>query len=206
MNATLKYILTKFDINPSQAQPIQIPSIGRSGLAQLFAELGYLNGAEIGVDRGLFSEVLCRANPNLKLYSIDPWSTSAFEDPRNSSSAMQKQYEDHYQSALRRLSSYNCEVIRNKSLSALKKFPDNSLDFVYIDANHNFVNIAEDLYRWATKVRPGGIISGHDYQHFPLEKDNHVKHVVDAYVAAFEINPYFELGIDRYHSWFFVKE
>lgn len=205
MNTTLGRVVKKFNINLNQTQPIKIEGIGRNGLAKLFAELSFRVGVEIGVDRGAFSEILCQSNPQLQLFSVDAWSTSTFEDPLNTSQTMQKQFEDHYQDAKRRLTNYNCKIIRKKPLAAIKDFADNSLDFVYIDANHNFVEVASDLYHWEKKVKPGGIISGHDYFHFPPTKDNHVKHVVDAYIRAFEISPYFELGRDRYHSWFWVK-
>ena len=206
MNTALEYIVKKFNLDLTKTQPIQIGSIGRIGLAEAFAELGLNTGAEIGVDRGAFSEILCKANPKLQLFSIDPWSTAPFENPIYSAKSMQGQYERHRQDAEHRLSNYNCRIIRKESLEAVKGFADNSLDFVYIDANHNFINIASDIYRWEKKVKIGGFVSGHDYHHFPPARDNHVKHIVDAYVQAFEINPYFELGQDRYHSWFWVKE
>lgn len=205
MNPTLDYITKKFNLDITGPQPIQIGSIGRVGLAELFAELGFKEGAEIGVDRGAFSEVLCKTNPKLHLTSIDFWSTSAFEDPHNTREVMQIQLDTHYKDAVNRLANYNCDIVRKASLNAVKEIPDNSLDFVYIDANHNFVQIAADLYEWQKKVRIGGIVSGHDYLHFPPSKDNHVKDVVDAFVKAFEISRYFELGIDRYHSWFWIK-
>lgn len=205
MNPTLKFIVEKFNLDLSQPQPIQIPSIDRNDLAKIFSELDFKSGAEIGVDRGYFSEVICLANPNLHLFSIDSWSTSSFEDALNTSSFMQKQYDIHYKSTLNRLAKFNCQVVRKASLTAIEDFADNSLDFVYIDANHSFVNVADDIYRWEKKVKPGGIVAGHDYEHFPPSKDNHVKHVIDAYVKAFEISPYFELGQDKHHSWFWIK-
>ena len=204
MNKALEYIIEKYDLQLSES-PVKISAIGRNDLAKLFAELGFKTGAEIGVDRGAFSEILCQSNPNLQLYSIDSWSTSPFEDQLNTSEKMQKQFEIHFQDAKRRLSKYNCKIIRKESLSAVNDFEDESLDFVYIDANHHFINIASDLFRWQKKVKPGGIMSGHDYMHFSPERDNHVKHVVDAYVQAFEIKTYFELGQDKYPSWFWVK-
>lgn len=206
MNSTLEYILSKFDIGASQTQPIQIRNIGRDGLAELFAELGFVKGAEIGVDRGAFSEILCQKNPNLQLFSIDSWSAVSFEKSLNKVDVLQERLNRHYQDAKRRLSKYNCKIIKKESLSALEDFADNSLDFVYIDANHSFADIASDLFKWEMKVRPGGIVSGHDYEHFRIGKDNHVKHIVDAYIQSFEISPYFELGQDKYHSWFFVKK
>jgi hypothetical protein len=202
---TLQHIVDKFHLDLSQSQSIQISNIGRTGLASLFSELKFKTGAEVGVDRGAFSEILCQSNPELKLYSIDSWSTFSFEDPLNSSPGMQDQFDRHYKSAKRKLSKYNCTIIKKESLDAVQDFSDNSLDFVYIDSNHSFINIAQDLYRWEKKVRVGGIVAGHDYRHFTPSKDNHVKHIVDAFTQAFEISPYFELGQDRYHSWFWVK-
>ncbi len=205
MNSNLEFIIKKFNLDLQQQQPIQIASIGRKELAKIFAELNFKTGAEIGVDRGLFSGDICLANPQLQLFSIDSWSASSFEDSVNTSAFMQNQYDRHYQSTVTRLAKFNCQVIRKASLEAIENFADNSLDFVYIDANHSFVNVADDIYRWEKKVKPGGIVAGHDYEHFPPSKDNHVKHVIDAYVKAFEISPYFELGQDKHHSWFWIK-
>ena len=205
MNKTLQFIVNKLKIDLSKPLPIKINEIGRNDLARIFADLGFTKGAEIGVDRGAFSEILCKSNPRLHLSSIDPWSIDAFEEPSNRTKAMKIQLENHYQDAKNRLAKYNCQVIRKKSMDAVQDFENNSLDFVYIDSNHNFVEVANDIYRWEKKVKPGGIVSGHDYEHFPLSQDNHVKHIVDAYAQAFEIPYYFELGIDRHHSWFWVK-
>lgn len=203
---TLSYIVQKFNLNLNRKQPLIIESIGRNGLAELFKELNFNLGAEIGVDSGVFSEILCKTNSSLHLFSIDPWSTNAYEDSFNSSPAMEPHFEKHYRSAVHRLSKHNCTVVRKQSLEAVHDFKDNSLDFVYIDSNHSFINIASDIYRWEKKVKVGGIVSGHDYEHFPPSQDNHVKHIVDAYAQAFEIPYYFELGQDRHHSWFWVKE
>jgi len=71
---TLDYILTKFNLRADTRRfPIEIPNIGRDGLAELFAELGFRVGVELGVERGLYSEVLCKANPDVLLYAVDSW-------------------------------------------------------------------------------------------------------------------------------------
>ena len=49
------------------------------------------------------------------------------------------------------------------SLAAAPEVPDGSLDFCYIDANHRYFEVAQDIRAWRPKVRPGGIICGHDY-------------------------------------------
>jgi hypothetical protein len=100
-------------------------------------------------------------------------------------------------------------------MNALKLFPDNSLDFVYIDGNHDFLNIIQDIDGWKKKVRPGGILSGHDYANFSFKKHNHVKRALDAYARSYRMIPFFIAGDyevrdgekrDKYRSWFWVKQ
>jgi glycosyltransferase involved in cell wall biosynthesis/predicted O-methyltransferase YrrM len=53
--------------------------------------------------------------------------------------------------------------IRAKSLQAVKQFEDNSLDFVFIDASHEYQDVKDDIISWFPKVKRGGVIAGHDY-------------------------------------------
>ena len=54
-------------------------------------------------------------------------------------------------------------VMRNTSEEAARHFKDHSLDFVYIDARHDYAAVLEDLTLWWPKLSPGGIMSGHDF-------------------------------------------
>ena len=212
---TYEYILKKYNIHPKREHLIEIPNMGRDNLAELFAELNFTEGAEIGVDRGGYSEILCKANPKLHLFGIDPWSASVYEPGLSGVNEEQKYFNGIYEEAKKRLAPYNCTIVRKNSMSALKDFADNSLDFVYIDANHDFVNFTNDLHYWLKKIRPGGIMSGHDYCYFSYAKFNHVKRVVEAYFRCYRMIPYFVVGAftydkefvrDKYRSWFWVKQ
>jgi predicted O-methyltransferase YrrM len=55
------------------------------------------------------------------------------------------------------------EIMEMTSKEASIIIPDGSLDFVFIDANHEYECILEDIKLWTPKVRSGGIVSGHDY-------------------------------------------
>lgn len=53
--------------------------------------------------------------------------------------------------------------LRMTSLEAADRFPDGSLDFVFIDAAHDFDSVLADIRAWLPKVRPDGVLAGHDY-------------------------------------------
>lgn len=53
--------------------------------------------------------------------------------------------------------------IRLESQIAAEQYEDNSLDFVFIDAAHDFDSVREDVGGWKSKVRSGGLLAGDDY-------------------------------------------
>jgi len=42
---------------------------------------------------------------------------------------------------------------------------DASLDFCFIDGDHRYEAVKEDIIAWTPKLRKGGILSGHDYDY-----------------------------------------
>lgn len=208
---TLNYIKKRFDIDINK-NIIDISSTNRNTLAELFNELGFKIGAEIGVERGIYSKAILRRNPQLKLYSIDAW--TKYSNYRHIVS--QDKFDFLYEETKKRLAPYNCEIIKEFSLDAINRFKDNSLDFVYIDANHEFKYVVDDISEWSKKVRKGGIVSGHDY----IKRKNpnflcHVVQAVNGYVNAYHIKPLFIFGRkavkegelrDRPRSWMFIKK
>jgi len=53
--------------------------------------------------------------------------------------------------------------IKSISWEASEKFDDDSVDFVFIDADHEYDSVIKDINSWLPKIKKGGIISGHDY-------------------------------------------
>lgn len=211
---TFDYIIDKYNIKLDGRYFIDIPElIGAEGLAHVFAELGFKTGVEIGTDQGEYAEVLCRTIPGLELFCVDPWLAHAYEPGEQPESKEGQEFFDkRYQQTVNRLRDFNATIIRKTSMGVVHTFPDNSLDFVYIDGNHDFLNVTQDIHYWFKKVRPGGILSGHDYVRYPSKKYNHVQKVVNAYMTTYHLLPVFlvtptneGLKRDRFRSWFIVK-
>lgn len=212
MNAQ-DYILSKFGLSfdDKTSMPIEIPDFGRRGLAELFAELDFKVGVEIGVREGEYSEILVKTNPSLKLYGIDPYAKySGYRDHIES-----EPFDEYFKTAKKRLANHNYEFVRKFSTEALADFADESLDFVYIDANHDFKNCTDDIANWVKKIRHGGIISGHDYTRHRKPTRIHCYEVVNGYTSAYDIKPWFITsskvgsGSDatvEARSWFWVNQ
>jgi hypothetical protein len=167
----------------------------RWALAEVFAQLGYTRGAEVGVRQGLFSEAMCKANPGVQLMCVDPWSPYRLRT--------QDEQDVNYAAACKRLEPYGCQIVRKTSMEAVIDVPDHSLDFVYIDGLHDFVPVMLDIIHWAKKVRTGGIISGHDYC---WGYQAGVVAAVDAYTRGMGIIQWYLTSRDREPSWVVVQQ
>lgn len=195
------YLKQKFNYD-GVSKEVRLTNFTRNDLAKLFYELGYMKGAEIGVERALYSEVLCKANPDLLLWMVDP-----LEPYRGYREHVSKgKMDGFYAECIERMRNFDIRFIREYSLEAVKDFHNNDLDFVYIDANHDFQNTTNDIAEWSKKVRKGGIVAGHDYAR-NKKKDYkcHVKDVVQGWTYAYGIRPYY-ITSDKAPSWFWVKD
>lgn len=194
MDPVTKAIWRKFHVKHGDTPPFVGFEGTRETLAELFADLGYRRGAEIGVQRGAFSEVMCRCNPQLQLLCVDPWAPFTHHS--------QSWQDQQLARAERRLAPFNVTFIRKYSVEAAKEIPDGSLDFVYIDAMHDFDNVMMDLIAWVPKVRRDGIVSGHDYE---MAYTCGVMHAVDTYTRVHNVGAYYVTPKDPPRSFFWVK-
>jgi hypothetical protein len=144
-------------------------------------------GAEIGVQDGLFSEALLNVWQGSRLYSVDPWRVfpgSWYVDVANVSRSEHDRRYDETTERLKRFGVRSC-IRRQASNEAVEGFEDGQLDFVYLDAQHHYEAVKEDVALWYPKVRKGGLLAGHDYLdgHIP-EGIFGVKSAVDEFVKA----------------------
>jgi len=58
------------------------------------------------------------------------------------------------------------DLVVGDSAEAADKFEDKSLEFVFIDADHNYEFVKKDILAWLPKIKEGGVLAGHDYLYF----------------------------------------
>lgn len=123
---------------------------------------GKIIGVEIGVWDGKNLESLLQHCPNIKkMYGIDPYKAYGnYLLYRDEAFLAPLRIE-----AIERIAKLGdkAELIELPSAEAVKRFEDESVDFVFIDGNHAFEAVYEDLHIWYKRLKPGGIFSGHDF-------------------------------------------
>jgi hypothetical protein len=153
-------------------------------------------GVEVGTFKAEFSKFILE-NWNGTLYMVDVWRPLG-EEYLDSSN--HKNYQNQiYSYAMDNLQVHENRgiMIRANSQKASEIFTDESLDFVYIDANHAYDFVVDDINYWYSKVKKGGYLWGHDYikldwyndpNFLPNQKDKHI-YSKDFYHGVFGVNP-----------------
>jgi len=201
---TLDCILKKFNLSGNEESPIQLKRFLRKDLSVIFSELGFKEGCEVGVLTGKHAREMIDANPNLHLHLVDCYYFYKEMPPES----RERRMEDYLEEMRRRVAGCNFTEHIMFSMEAINEFEDESLDFVYIDSNHQFDFVMRDLIEWSRKVKIGGIVSGHDYK---SQKTIGVNQAVNAYIEAHNIRPVFMTSKKRGHpnntrTFFWVKE
>ena len=131
----------------------------------LEAEGRHSVGVEVGVLDGRFAEWMLRTWKSARrYYLVDPW--VAHDETYRDASKQSKSDADRFMDMARqRMAPFGdrAVLLRNFSADASQLFSDQSVDFVFIDARHSYDAVLEDLKAWWPKIRPGGILAGHDY-------------------------------------------
>lgn len=148
-------------------------------------------GVEIGVLKGVTSKQLLDNLPNLKILNmVDPWRgdkefLNSLDDSRN---IKNWNYEKLYEEVKNKFSIYDekANIIRATSKEASKYFNDKSVDFIFIDGNHSYESVKEDIELWYPKIKIGGWITGHDYDNSIWDKEGVVQ-AVDEIFDNFEV-------------------
>lgn len=176
---------------------------------------------EVGVFRGEFAVELLEHWTGRRLILVDTWRHRPdYLDSWNLSNA---EMEENLALTLTGTARFGDRVtiLRESSVSAAATFADGVLDFIYIDANHSFNSVCQDLAAWYPKVKVGGLISGHDY--FDALADDElepirgaeaaippelltsygVKSAVDRFCALLGVTP--KIIAEQEPTWYFFK-
>ncbi|NAO98477.1 class I SAM-dependent methyltransferase [Halomonas sp. MG34] len=129
-------------------------------------------GAEIGVHKGDFSQLIMQYVKPAKLHLVDPWkyendslySESWYGGLSGGQIELNERFEHVNNRFSKEVDNGVVQIHRAVSEAALLHFNDNSLDWVYIDGNHLYEYVMKDLALSYQKVKLGGMICGDDYQ------------------------------------------
>jgi len=115
---------------------------------------------EVGSWKGRSASYMCveiaNSRKDIEFYCVDIWDSTDETDP-----ALIGLY-DTFLRNLAPVAPY-FKPLKMLSIAAAVKFKDASLDFVFIDAGHEYDAVKQDILAWYPKVKPGGILAGHDY-------------------------------------------
>lgn len=149
-------------------------------------------GAEIGVSRGQSAKALLDHGVRF-LYLIDPW--RKYPDYREAADNPDDYWEGIYEECRRDVLSCHpgrYGLLRMTSAEAVRYVPP-QLDFVWVDGNHQYEFVISDLRLYWPKIKPGGLICGHDFT------DNattcQVARAVNDFLAGLPAGHYLELAL-----------
>lgn len=120
--------------------------------------------AEIGVMFGHFAGAVLSLWNGKEYICVDLWNNQPTDVYKEQQSTVD------YNAAYRAVMDLSARdrrvrVVKDYSVNAAQKIPNDSLDWVFIDANHSYRAVLDDMDAWWSKVKPGGVFSGHDYHY-----------------------------------------
>lgn len=162
----------------------------RDFLLQTFPKFSI--GIEIGVNDGDFSERILEIVRPKKLHLIDPWEFN--DDPKYSDAPYGNQHVDgqnmmneKYNNVKKKFQSLinknHVMIHRGFSEKLHTSFEDNYFDWIYIDGNHFYEFVKNDLNLYFPKIKTGGFITGDDYYPDDLSGEG-VKKAVDEFIRS----------------------
>lgn len=139
---------------------------------------------EVGCAEGYFSQHMAEHWKTGKSYMVDNWGTIG--DVTGDGSFPQEWHDMNYYSAKWKMYHHRHKTVMLRGLShnMAKEVPDNSLDLLYLDANHSYEGVKRDLDAWYFKVKQGGVIAGHDF----LSQAYGVRQAVEEFAKGFILN------------------
>lgn len=132
-------------------------------IAKMANKHGWTTGAELGVREGQTFLHLLESCPQLAMIGVDLWDVQ----PDNIGACSSWSLEHHlanYNTVKTKMARFpgRASLYRMSTDKAAKLIEDESLDFIFIDADHSEEAVRRDIENWSPKVQTGGAIIGHD--------------------------------------------
>jgi hypothetical protein len=94
-----------------------------------------------------------------KFYCVDSWKgEEAIAYNKNTVENLEQIFKQNLTPIIEHIT-----MLSTMSWAAAEQFPDNSVDFCYVDAGHSYEAVTQDLNAWWPKMRPGAMFGGDDY-------------------------------------------
>lgn len=198
-----------------------VPPGRREEVGDLLERMGYEVGVELGVQAGHYSNTLMTQWPSCKrFYLVDAWKHQpAYHDFANVDDQTQDKL---FEETKDRLKTFENKTVflRMFTSEAVEKITE-PLDFVYVDARHDYCGALEDIQLYWPKIRPGGLMAGHDYHtaaevaaatnqdwSICMDGTKHpgaVKGAVDEFARSKNLPVFVTYKEDMWHTWFIMK-
>ncbi len=169
------------------AEPVLTPAEQRvRAIMQRLGNIPSPVGAEIGVFAGDMSAALLRSIPDLTLYMVDSWEGEGAAytgDSGDWHASLSAEKQRAYRAKAEKVTqdaNGRAWIVPMRSHEAARTIPNRALDFVFIDADHSEEGCRSDIETWLPRLKPGGLLCGHDYGNTDFPKFGVTK-AVDAF-------------------------
>lgn len=175
---------------------------------------------EVGVQCGDYAKSILEVIPSIeKIYLVDLWQHQ--ENYYDFANVSDNTHQENMEKTIANTKPWEKKIVLLKGYSTqmAKHILDNSLDWVYIDARHDYKGCYEDIEAFWPKIKAGGIMSGHDYmsadevhgQDWSVCYDGSkntgaVKGAVDDFAKLKSLQVLVSYKESEWHTWTLIKK
>lgn len=161
---TSRSISLSHSVTHPRCRQVLLPLDTRGKLATILESEQAHVGVEIGVQAGYFAETILRQwSHNTKYYLVDIW--APLTNYLDAANVEQDEQNRIFRQAQENLKPYSNQTVFLKmtTLEGAEHIEDDSVDYIYVDARHDYCGVRQDLDAYWPKLKHGGILAGHDF-------------------------------------------